>query len=524
MTAPTGELLLHGTAVRGGGHAFQAESPLQPGPLPTTFHSASAADVAHAVHLAAAAAPAMAATTPTQRATLLRRIGEAILELGDELLARAQLETALPLPRLTGERARTVQQLGLFASLLEDGSYVDARIDRPDRQRQPPKPDLRSMLVPLGPIAVFGASNFPLAFSVAGGDTASALAAGCPCVVKAHPAHPGTSELVGRAIQQAIAATGMPPAAFGLLQGDQHEVGQSLVQAEGIRAAGFTGSLLGGRALFALASARATPIPLFAEMGSANPVVVLPETAADDAEKLALQLADSALLACGQFCTSPGIVLLPAAADAFAAAMTRRFAAAPAAPMVHQSLARSFRGAFASVLATGGVEVLTAVPPSEQPAFASPALLQVTVATFLGNARLRHELYGPLVLLVHYQDAADLRRALAALDGHLTGSVHGTAADLQQHRQLIDLLAQKVGRLLFGGVPTGVEVGHAMQHGGPWPASTDARFTSVGAAAIRRWLRPLCFQDAPQELLPEELRDGNPRGILRTIDGVAGRN
>lgn len=522
----TGELLLHGTAVQGGGAPFTAHDPLQDRALPVSFHAASQADVAHAVHLAAAAAPALAATSRAQRAQFLCAIASAIVDLGDELLQRCQQETALPPPRLTNERLRTTNQLQLFGKLLQDGACCDARLDRPDAARVPPKPDLRSMLVPLGPVAVFGASNFPLAFSVAGGDTASALAAGCPVVVKAHPAHPGTSELVGRAIQQAVSATGMPPATFALLQGPGHDVGQWLVAAEGIRAVGFTGSPQGGKALMALAHARQTPIPVFAEMGSANPVVCLPALLAERGAQLAQQLGDSALLACGQFCTSPGLVFVPhgAAGDVFTAALVQRFAQAAAMVTVHASIAASYRVAVEGLGQLPGVEVLHAAGDSAAAAFAAPRLLQTTVAALLQHERLRQEVYGPCVVLVRYQDRRELGGALAVLEGHLTGTVHGTAAELSEHRDAIALLGSKVGRLLFGGVPTGVEVGHAMHHGGPWPASTDARFTSVGATAVRRWLRPLCFQDAPQELLPEELRDGNPAGIVRTVDGVVGRD
>ncbi len=504
---------------------FEARDPRTGALLPGTFCDATPAGLDAACRAAGEAAPAVAKVPPDRRAAFLRGIGEALVGLGDELLQRAEAETGLPQARLQAERGRTVAQLGLFADLVAEGSWVDARIDRAQPQRTPlPRPDLRRMLVPLGPVAVFGASNFPLAFSVAGGDTASALAAGCPVVAKAHPAHPGTSGLAARAIAAAALAHGMPAGTFALLQGRAERVGAELVRHPAIAAVGFTGSLRGGRALFDLCCGRERPIPMFGEMGSVNPVFVLPGALAERGPALAAALAGSATLAMGQFCTSPGLVVLRegAGADAFVAALCDGLAAVPPGCAVHAGIAATFRAEVEAVRTLPGVSVLTGKTATG--AAMAPVLLAVTPQAFLGQPRLRQEIYGPCVLLVRCADDEGLRSVAAALDGHLTATLHGTGQDLQAHQDLFGLLAARVGRILCQGVPTGVEVCHAMQHGGPYPASTDPRVTSVGSAAILRWCRPLCFQDVPAALLPAELRDGNPRGIRRLVDGVWGRD
>lgn len=526
MTAPNGRHWLGGVQVEGAGLQFTAIAPVDGAALSPTYRDASHEQVAVAAAAAASVQDEFAATPAAQRAALLDAIAAGLLGLGDPLVQRVEAETGLPRARIEGERGRTVLQLRQFAALLRDGSWVDARIDRADRARQPlPKPDLRSMLAPLGPVAVFGASNFPLAYSVAGGDTASALAAGCPVVVKGHPAHPGTSELVGGVVATAVREVALPAAVFALLHGKSHAVGAALVQHPAMAAVGFTGSYAGGRALFDLAAARPLPIPVFAEMGSMNPVVVLPQAMATRGAAIAAMVAASAAQACGQFCTSPGIVLCldEAATATFAQQLATAVAAGTGGPLVHPTIRHGFERALGEVQSVGAT-VIAQSPPSAAATGASPMLLEASGAQVLAQPRLRHEIYGPALLLVRCRDAAELAAVVAAFDGQLTATVHGEAVELRQHAALLRQLLRRVGRLIVNGVPTGVEVCPSMVHGGPWPASTDARFSAVGITSIRRWARPVCFQDVPDELLPDELRDGNPRGIWRLVDGVLGRH
>jgi alpha-ketoglutaric semialdehyde dehydrogenase len=529
VTALSGSLWLQGRPVPGRGAPFRAVAAASGEVLEPAFRDASADDVDAAASAAAAAAPAFAAQTRAARSALLRGIADGIVGIGEQLLERAGAETALPRARLETERARTVNQLRLFADLVADGSWVDARIDRAQPSRQPvPRPDLRAMLVPLGPVAVFGSSNFPLAYSVAGGDTASALAAGCPVVVKAHPAHPGTSELVARAVGGAVAAAGLPAGVFAMLHGQGHDVCRALVQHPAIAAVGFTGSPAGGRALCELAAARQRPIPVFAEMGSVNPVFVLASALAQRGAQIGEQLAASALLAAGQFCTSPGMVLFDAeGGSALEQQLATRLGKAPAGTMVHATVRGNFDRALALVGALGGVQTRAAAPAGGTACAATAAasvLFATDAAAVLAHARLREEIFGPAVVVVRCRGIDDMLAVALALDGHLTATVHGTDADLAAHRELLSVLQRKVGRLIWNGVPTGVEVCTAMQHGGPWPASSDPRFTAVGPRAVLRWARPVCFQDMPPGALPEELRDGNPAGIWRTVDGVVGRH
>jgi NADP-dependent aldehyde dehydrogenase len=509
---------------REGEVAFRAQDPRTGAALDPEFAEATPAEIDAATRAAGEAFDACASVSPTRRAVFLRAIADHLETLGDALLERAEAETALPRPRLTGERGRTANQARLFADLVEDGSWVDARIDRALPDRQPlPRPDLRRMLVPLGPVAVFGASNFPLAFSVAGGDTVSALAAGCPVVVKAHPAHPGTSELAARAVLDAAAETGMPDGVFSLLHGPSPAVGQALVTRRPIQAVGFTGSFGGGKALFDAAARRAQPIPVFAEMGSANPVFVLPDALATRSEDIAKALAASVTLGCGQFCTSPGLtfVLGSVESEAFVESLGRLLAEAPAGTMVHAGIKSAFDTDLAAVAALPGVSLAarsTGRGPHEATE-AQPALLVVDQAAWAAQSRLGEEIYGPATVAVRCGSKQELLDAARALHGHLTATVHATERDLAEHGELLSVLARKAGRLIVGGVPTGVEVAPAMQHGGPWPATTDPRSTSVGTAAILRFARPVCFQNLPDTALPEELKDANPRGIWRLIDG-----
>jgi alpha-ketoglutaric semialdehyde dehydrogenase len=518
-----GEHIVAGVAEAGVGSAFTATDPITGAALPPGYCDATPDQVDRACTAAGAAATAFAATSQRARARLLRAIADGVVALGDELCARVTAETALPSARVQGERARTVLQLQQFAALLEDGSWVDARIDRADRLRQPqPRPDVRSMRVPLGPVAVFGASNFPLAYSVAGGDTASALAAGCPVVVKGHPAHPGASELVGRVIAEAVRACALPGGVFSLLHGSGHRVGAGLVEHPALAAVGFTGSHAGGRALFDLAARRPRPIPVFAEMGSMNPVVILPQALAQRGAGIAEQVAASALLAQGQFCTSPGLVcwLDGPGADDFAAALRARIAASQGGPLVHPTIRSGFERAMAEVAALPVAVAARADAVGSAATAVCPTLLTAEASALLANPRLRREIYGPAVLAVRCRTAKELRDVIAALDGHLTGTVHEAGDDLAAFADVVALLLQRVGRLIANGVPTGVEVCGAMVHGGPYPASTDARYSAVGVTSIARWTRPQCWQDWPQSSLPPELRDDNPLGLARIVDGV----
>jgi NADP-dependent aldehyde dehydrogenase len=480
--------------------------------------SADAADVV--LRAADASFAAFRAAPAEARARLLEEIAEGILALGDDLLATADAETGLGLPRLTGERARTVNQLRLFASVVREGSWVDARIDQRDAKRTPPKPDLRRMLVPIGPVVVFAASNFPLAFSVAGGDTASALAAGCPVILRAHPAHLETSSRVGAAVEAAVARCGLPAGVFSLVVGGGHDIGLALVRHPLAQAVAFTGSLRGGRALFDAAAARKEPIPVYAEMGSTNPVFVLPGALAERGAALGAALADSATVGTGQFCTKPGLIFAvegPGLPD-FTAALAARVNEKAPTRMLYADIAARFRDGVGAVARVPGVERLAEAPPSDDAAFGRPVAWQISAEDFLRAPALRDEVFGPSTIVVRARDLADLARVAATVEGQLTASVHATPDELPAAAPLLAILERKVGRLVFGGVPTGVEVSPAMNHGGPYPATTDARTTSVGTAAIHRFARPLCFQDAPEAVLPPELRDRNERGVWRLVD------
>jgi alpha-ketoglutaric semialdehyde dehydrogenase len=521
-------LELHGLNIIGnsasaeGTETFTATNPATGAGLDTVFHIATEAEVGQAVELAAQAFPQYRGLPAEARAAFLERIAEEIVELGDALLEIANKETGLPLPRLTGERGRTVGQLKMFAALLREGSWVEARIDTALPDRQPlPRPDLRRMLLPIGPVAVFGASNFPFAFSVAGGDTASALAAGCPVVVKAHPAHPGTSELVGRAIERAALVTGMPVGVFAMVHG-MKETGLALVRHPKLEAVGFTGSLGAGRALFDAAAARPKPIPVYAEMGSINPVFILPGALQERGEKIAEGLAQSVTLGVGQFCTNPGVVvgLESEHLTTFLQNAAERLSAVAPGTMLYPNIRKAYEQGTERLRHTPGVwtksQPQTAADAGRTQANA--VLFSTDAAHFVGQHALREEVFGPSSLVVACGTPEELESVANSLEGQLTATVHATAADLKRYRGLISILETKVGRLLFNGFPTGVEVSAAMQHGGPYPATSDSRTTSVGTAAILRFVRPLCYQDCPQELLPAELQDANPLQIWRLVD------
>ncbi len=504
---------------------FRSVDPRTHAELAPEFSEATHDEVDRAVRLAHDAFPAYQQAAPAVRSAFLRAIADELVALGPSLIDRAHAETALPVARLEGERGRTVGQLRLFADLVDEGSWVDARIDRGDASRTPvPKPDLRRMLVPLGPVAVFGASNFPFAFSVAGGDTASAFAAGCTVVCKAHPAHPGTSALAAGAIDRAAMSCGIPRGVFSMVQGWSHEVGLALVRHPMITAVGFTGSLRGGRALYNAAAARAEPIPMYAEMGSINPVFLLPSAVEAAGTALPDGLAQSMTLGTGQFCTNPGVVvgMRGAALDHMTGVLADRIAAADAGVMLYAQLRESYEAAIAVAQASGAA--LLARATTDDAYRATAALLRVDGDQFIAHRALREEMFGPASIVVSASDAAELERVAEALEGQLTATIHGTASELREYQGLVDILQRKVGRLLFNGYPTGVEVGHAMQHGGPYPASTDARSTSVGSAAITRFARPICFQNFPDDTQPPALRNANPLGIWRLLDGTLSRD
>ena len=517
-----GRSIIGGEPSRRGTVCFSALAPASGKTLSPPFYQVTDEEIDRTMALATQAFEVYQAQPPEQVAAFLDCIADQIVSLGQGLIERASLETALPEARLIGERARTVNQLKMFAELVREGSWVEARIDRAMPARQPlPKPDLRNMLIPIGPVVVFGASNFPLAFSVAGGDTASALAAGNPVVVKAHPGHPGTSELVGRAVQAAVAATGMPAGVFALLQGPAHDIGRKLVQHPAAKAVGFTGSLSGGRALFDAAAARPEPIPVYAEMGSINPVFVLPGAVEANPAALAQGLVQSVNLGVGQFCTNPGMVVGLAGAqfEALAEAAGKLAAATPPGTMLYPALCERFAEGIARAQAIPNVRVV-GKSLANAGASQAPALVLATDAeTFQRHEVLREEIFGPTTLLVSCASPRELEEVARNLPGQLTATLHGTEADLADHEGLVRLLQHKVGRLVFNGFPTGVEVCPAMHHGGPYPATTDAHFTSVGTGAIKRFARPVCFQGFPDASLPAELRNRNSRSIWRLVDG-----
>ncbi len=478
--------------------------------------------MARAAELATAAAPAFAAVGNHEHAHFLRSIAEELAAGGAAIVERAQQETGLPRARLEGELARTTGQLRLFADVVDEGSWVDARIDEAMPDRKPlPRPDVRSVLRPIGPVAVFGASNFPLAFSVAGGDTASALAAGNPVIVKAHPAHPGTSDLAGGAIVRALHKCGLPGGVFALLFDSGIEVGTSLVQHPAVRAVAFTGSASGGQALMKLAAARPQPIPCYAEMGSTNPLFVLPGALRERGVELAKGLQSSFTLGSGQFCTKPGVVFVPQDADEFVDTLRGGLAALGAHGMLTQSIAQRYKAAVTQRRDAGTAQWVAGFE-GEVPGNAAAggaAMFSVPLAEFRNNQELEEEIFGPTTLLVHYGDMNDLVDVAKRMHGHLTATIQGTEDDLRNASELVRVLETKVGRLLFNGYPTGVEVCHAMVHGGPFPATSDSRTTSVGTRAIARFARPVCYQDFPDAVLPIELRRGNPLGIQRMVNG-----
>ena len=518
--------LIEGQASEHRGAGFYGVNPATGSALETTFYSATSEDLAAAAKSAKKAFPIFAALSGRERAAFLRTVADEISRDGATIIERANLETGLPLPRLQGELARTTGQLKMFAQVLEEGSWVDARIDYADRERKPlPKPDLRSMLRPLGPVAVFGASNFPLAYSVAGGDTASAFAAGNPVIVKAHTAHPGTSEIVGRAVLRAIEARNLPAGIFALLFDAGIEVGVALVQHPAVKAVGFTGSVSGGQALMRLASGRPEPIPCYAEMGSTNPIFIMPGAMTERGAAIAQGLQNSFTLGSGQFCTKPGLVFTPKQKnEEFLTTLQSGVETLGQYGMLTAGIAAKYNSAVRGRLNDGEPQAVAGsknISVSDtNSAVTSPIVFSTSLEDFLQRPALEEEIFGPTTLIVHYGNPDDLLNAARSLHGHLTATIHGTEEDLANAGELIRTLETKAGRILFNGYPTGVEVCHAMVHGGPFPATSDGRSTSVGPRAMLRFTRPVCYQDFPDAALPPELQQANPLGILRIVDGV----
>ncbi|ROL85549.1 aldehyde dehydrogenase (NADP(+)) [Pseudomonas chlororaphis] len=517
----TGQLLIGQSRVRGGHGEVHALAAATGEALAPGFGGAGPNDLERACALAETAFDRYRETSLEQRAAFLESIAGNILALGDELIERCMSETGLPRARLEGERGRTVGQLRLFAAVVRDGSFLEARIDPAQPERQPlPKVDLRLRQIAIGPVAVFGASNFPLAFSVAGGDTASALAAGCPVVVKAHSAHPGTSELAGQAIQQAVHSHGLPEGVFSLLFDAGRSIGQGLVADSRIKAVGFTGSRSGGVALMKIAAAREEPIPVYAEMSSINPVLLLANALAERGEEIAQAFVGSLTLGAGQFCTNPGLLLAvdSPALRAFEAAAVAALKLAPAQTMLTPGIHGSYCQGVERLLRHAEVEPLGQGTDGQRYQ-ARAALFATSAEAFMARAALREEVFGPASVLVRCSDAAQMKALLASLEGQLTIALHLSDDDHPQARELLPLLERKAGRLLVNGFGTGVEVGHAMVHGGPFPATSDTRTTSVGSLAIQRFLRPVSYQDWPPALLPQALRNDNPWQVPQRLNG-----
>ncbi|MGG2399153.1 aldehyde dehydrogenase (NADP(+)) [Pseudomonas sp. SH1-B] len=492
--------------------------------LPYTFIQATPEEVDAAAQAAAAAYPIYRNLSAERRAEFLDAIADEIDALGDDFVALVTRETALPAARIQGERGRTSGQMRLFAKVLRRGDFYGARIDRALPDRQPlPRPDIRQYQIGVGPVAVFGASNFPLAFSTAGGDTASALAAGCPVVFKAHSGHMATAECVADAVIRAAEKTGMPKGVFNMIFGGG--VGEILVKHPAIQAVGFTGSLKGGRALCDMAAARPQPIPVFAEMSSVNPVIVLPGALKARGATVAKELAGSVVLGCGQFCTNPGLVIGIRGAEFsdFVAGLADAIGAQPAQTMLNAGTLRSYAGGVAQL--NGHAKVSHLAGNEQTGNQAQPQLFKADVSMLLeGDHLLQEEVFGPTTIVVEVADSAELTRALQSMHGQLTATLIAEREDLTAFRDLLPLLEVKAGRVLLNGYPTGVEVCDSMVHGGPYPATSDARGTSVGTLAIHRFLRPVCYQNYPDEVLPEALQNANPLGIQRLVDGVHSRD
>lgn len=517
-----GEMLLGNRAVTGSGSPEYAQNPAAGEKIEPAFLGASKDDVQLACDLAENAFDACRNISLEQRATFLETIADEILALGDTLVQRAIAESGLPQMRIEGERGRTMAQLKLFANVVRSGIWLDARIDPAMPDRTPlPRPDLRLRHIPLGPVAVFGASNFPLAFSVAGGDTASALAAGCPVIVKAHPAHPGTSELVGKAIIAAANKCSMPEGIFSLIFGGSHELGADLVANAAVKAVGFTGSRTGGLSLMKVAANRPEPIPVYAEMSSINPVFLLPNALRENASSLAAGFVGSLTMGSGQFCTNPGLIIGMAGDDlsGFIKNANASLSESAAQTMLTANIHQAYNDGVGELSANDAVDEVATGLASTEPNRCQAKIFTTTAAQFLNDDSLDNEVFGAAALIIQCESSDDFVAVAEHLEGQLTATMQLNDEDLELAERLLPVLERKAGRILCNGYPTGVEVCHAMVHGGPYPATSDSRTTSVGSAAILRFLRPVCYQDLPASLLPVELQDKNSLGLPRLVDG-----
>ena len=523
MIKITGKNLIGSEVSAKGNKTFSATNPVTQTLLDTLFYEATPEEIERTLNHAENAFHIYRLTGNENRARFLETIADEIGNLGDILIKRCMSETGLPEVRLTGERTRTINQLRLFAGVVREGSWVDVRIDTAIPDRQPtPRPDIRQIQIPLGVVGVFGASNFPLAFSVAGGDTASALAAGCTVVVKAHPLHPGTSELVAKAILTAVEKTGMPDGTFSLLQGQSTKVGMAIVRHEKTAAIGFTGSFKGGKALYDAANQRPVPIPVFAEMGSINPIFILPGAMKTGSETIAKGLICSFTLGVGQFCTNPGLVVTLKNSDSerFQLSLQKTINEVTPGYMLSEQIRKNYLSGVEFMKQAKGV-IVTAQNESPDVAHKVQSLVFTTdTNSFLKNKSLSGEVFGPSTLIVTAGNKEEMLRIAAHLEGHLTATIHGSKEDLTEYNDLVRILERKVGRLIFNGFPTGVEVCHSMVHGGPFPATTASQTTSVGTSAIRRFVRPLCYQDFPSDSLPDPLKNDNPQNLWRLVNGI----
>ena len=485
------------------------------------FNDATPPEIDVAMQIAEKASQEYQKFSLRQRAAFMKTIAQYLQNAGEQLIATAMEETNLPAERLRSEKTRTVFQLNSYAAACEKGDWMQVRIDTADEKRNPAKPDIRKMMIPLGPVVVFGSSNFPFAYSTAGGDTACAFAAGCPVIVKAHPAHANTSQMVAGLIQAAAKQCDMPVGIFTHLHGADVEIGKQLVLHLHTKAVGFTGSFAGGRQLFDWGNRRKVPIPVFAEMGSVNPVFLLPGKLETGYDEIAGMYATSITMGVGQFCTNPGVIvgIEGDALNKFIAILGQKIKLISPGRMLHPGIAKGFNERRENALAQNGVAEIAVSEITRKENEGSPTIATTSAQTFLGNPLLHEEVFGPYSLIVQCKDTDELLAVARALTGQLTVTLMATIDDINQHEALVNAIKNACGRVIYNGVPTGVEVCLSMQHGGPFPATTDSRFTSVGADGIMRFVRPIAFQNWPDELLPDELKDENPLKIWRTING-----
>jgi 2,5-dioxopentanoate dehydrogenase len=517
----TGKNFIGNTLSSEGNITFKTFNPKTNSENENIFTEASDKEINRAVAMATSAFLEFQNVSGQRKSEFLNAIADEILALDNELIKMYCSETGLPEGRAIGERGRTIFQLRSFADLVKNGSWVEATIETAIPDREPiPRIDHRKMLIPLGPVVVFGASNFPLAYSTAGGDTASALAAGCPVIVKSHPMHAGTGEMVASLINKAAEKTKMPNGVFSNLNSNGIDVGVKLVEHAGVKAVGFTGSITGGRALFDIANKRKEPIPVFAEMGSINPVVLLPEAAQKKGLEWAKIYAGSITLGSGQFCTNPGLILgiKSKALDSFIQNLANKIGEVEPTCMLHPDIIGNYEKNKEKIASQNGVTIKAAYKNNTDSNFGRQAILTVEGKSFLENSTLHQEVFGPFSLVVLCENKDQLQEIISNLEGQLTGTILAEKNELKNNQKIINALQNRVGRLIYNGVPTGVEVSSAMQHGGPYPASTDSRFTAVGIHSIKRWVRPITFQNWPNEILPGELKDGNPLNITRTVN------